>query len=128
MSPSSTNEDDVNDETIIDSDVNDDIVSEIVEKPKKKKRSYIKGGLVKKAKKKKKNTKKICKTCGQNILQNEIRSGLMYKDTYHQIQVKNYCKNHETTYSNHKCKPNWCGDCDYLINYDITIDHSKWER
>ena len=118
MSPSSTNEDDVNDETIIDSDVNDDIVSEIVERPKKKKRSY----------KRKNAKKKICKTCGQNILENEASRSLMYKDTYHQIQVKNYCKDHEITYSNHKCKPNWCGDCDYLINYEITIDHSKWER
>ena len=58
MSPSSTDSDDINDETIIDSDVNDDIVSEIVEKPKKKKRSYIKGGKVKKAQSQKKKTKK----------------------------------------------------------------------
>ena len=119
MSLSSTNEDDINDETIIDSEVNDDI-EEIVEKPKKKKRSY-------KSKRKKPKTK-ICKTCGQDILKNEIRNSFMYKDTYHQIQVKNYCKDHEYTYSNHKCKPSWCGDCDYLINYEITIDHSKWER
>ena len=118
MSLSSTNEDDVNDETIIDSDVNDDVVSEIVKKPKKKKRSY----------KSKKVKSKICKTCNQDILENEISNGLMYKDTYHQMQVKNYCKNHEDTYTNHKCKPHWCGDCDYLINYEITIDHSKWER
>ena len=118
MSPSSTNEDDINDETIIDSEINDDIISEIVKKPKKKKRSY----------KRKKTTTKICKTCGQDILENEARRGLMYKDTYHQVQVKNYCEDHEQRYTNHKCKPNWCGDCDYLINYDITIDHSKWER
>ena len=115
MSLSSTSEDDVNDETIIDSDINDDVVSEIVEKPKKKKRSY----------KREKVKKKICKTCGQDILENEIRRSLMYKDTYHQMQVKNYCKNHETTYSNHKCKPNWCGDCGFLMNYEITVNYKK---
>ena len=45
----------------------------------------------------------------------------MYKDTYHQLRVKNYCKEHEETYRGHKCKPSWCGDCDYLINYQIEI-------
>ena len=85
---------------------------------KKKKRSYNS----------KKATTKICKTCRQDILENEISNGLMYKDTYHQMQVKNYCKNHEDTYTNHKCTPKWCGDCDYLIKYEITIDFSKWER
>ena len=64
---------------------------------------------------------KHCKTCDQDILQNEIRDMLMYKDTYHQLQVKEYCKEHELVYSDHKCKPHWCGDCDYLIKYDIEV-------
>ena len=79
-------------------------------------------------KKKAKATTKFCKTCGQDILSNEIRDMFMYKDTYHQLQVKEYCEEHELVYSSHKCKPHWCGDCDYLIDYEITIDHSKWER
>ena len=78
--------------------------------PKKKKRS-----------KKEKKISKYCLTCGQNILKNEIRESYMYKDTYHQLKVKKYCKEHEHMYSDHKCKPNWCGDCDYLINYQIEV-------
>ena len=131
MSPPPTSEDDINDETIIDSDVNDDIVSEPVKKPKKKKRSYIKGGLVKKAKRRSRKDKKygkICKTCGQDILENESRNGLMYIDTYHQIQAKNYCEDHERIYSEHKCKPHWCGDCGYLSRYDIFVDWDKKEK
>ena len=68
---------------------------------------------------------KHCKTCGQDILQNEIRNMFMYKDTYHQLQTKEYCERHEFTYSNHKCKPDWCGDCDYLIGYQIEIQEGK---
>ena len=68
---------------------------------------------------------KHCKTCGQDILQNEIRNMFMYKNTYHQSQVKEYCDRHELSYSNHKCKPDWCGDCDYLIGYQIEIQKGK---
>ena len=89
---------------------------------KTKKRSYIKGGKVKKPK------TKICKTCGQDILANEMRDMYMFNDTYHQLQVKDYCKDHEAIYSDHKCKPSWCGDCGYLSKYEITIDHSKWDK
>ena len=69
----------------------------------------------------KKKNKKICKTCRQNILANEMNDTFMYKDTYHQLRAKEYCKKHEASYNNHKCKPHWCGDCDYLINYQIEI-------
>ena len=112
LSPSSKDSDDILEETII----NDD-VEEVVEKPKKKKRSY---------KKKKKNPLyKFCKTCGEDIFENERREGLMFKDTYHQLNAKEYCKDHEQRYSEHKCKPNWCGDCGYLTRYEITVD---WEK
>ena len=85
-------------------------------KPSKtKKRSYIKGGKVEKAK------PKFCNTCHQDILENEMRDMLMFQDTYHQLQAKEYCKDHEAKYSNHKCKPHWCGDCRYLTNYEIEI-------
>ena len=70
---------------------------------------------------KKKSKKKHCKTCGQNILANEMRNMFMYKDTYHQLKAKEYCKEHESKYDGHKCKPHWCGDCDYLIKYIIEI-------
>ena len=69
----------------------------------------------------KKSNKKICKTCNQDILANEMRDSFMYKNTYHQLRVKEYCKDHEFAYTNHKCKPHWCGDCGYLINYEIEL-------
>ena len=49
----------------------------------------------------------------------------MFHDTYHQLKTKEYCENHERTYSDHTCKPCWCGDCGYLTKYEITID---WEK
>jgi hypothetical protein len=75
----------------------------------------------------KKVKKKICKTCGDDIVLNGNRDILMFNDTYHQKQAKEYCKEHETDHSDHKCKPCWCGDCGYLTKYEIIIDHSKWE-
>ena len=68
-----------------------------------------------------KTKKKHCKTCQQDILQNEIRDIFRYQDTYHQLKAKDYCDNHESIYSTHKCKPHWCGDCGYLINYTIEV-------
>ena len=101
------------------------LTSKTKKSSKAKGRSYIEGGLVKKARKPK---PKICKTCGQDILKNEMRDMFMFHDTYHQLQTKEYCKDHEMSYSNHKCKPCWCGDCGYLSKYEITIDHSKWDK
>ena len=74
----------------------------------------------KKRSSKRKKTK-FCKTCGQDILANEMRDMFMFQDTYHQLQAKEYCKDHEAKYSGHKCKPHWCGDCRYLTNYEIEI-------
>jgi len=102
--------DDIEEETII----NDEIEEEII-KPKKRSR---------KARKNKYLTK-ICKTCGQDILSNEKRDMFMFHDTYHQLQTKDYCEDHERVYSDHKCKPNWCGDCGYLVNYQIEIQTRK---
>jgi len=68
---------------------------------------------------------KYCKTCGQDILQNEMRNMLMFKDTYHQLQTKEYCNRHELAYSDHKCIVDWCGDCDYLMRYTIEIQKRK---
>jgi len=115
LSPSSKNEDDILEETIVDNDITDkdDVDDTIVKPPKKKKRS---------SKKKKGQLYKYCKTCGEDILENERRDGFMYKDTYHQMLATNYCKEHETSHSDHKCKPNWCGDCGYLTNYQIEIN------
>jgi len=102
--------DDIEEETII----NDEIEEEII-KPKKRSR---------KARKNKYLTK-ICKTCGQDILSNEKRDMFMFHDTYHQLQTKDYCEDHERVYSDHKCKPHWCGDCGYLVNYQIEIQKGK---
>ena len=116
LSSPSDNKDDINEETIIDNDVKTDVDDVIVKPPEKKKRSITR---------RRKTKKRICKTCGQDILENERRDMLMYKDTYHQLQTKEYCKEHEMSHSDHKCKPNWCGDCDYLINYEIIINFDK---
>ena len=64
---------------------------------------------------------KFCKTCNQDILENEKRDMFMVQDTYHQIQVKDYCKEHEASHSDHKCEPKWCKKCRYLINYEIQV-------
>ena len=68
---------------------------------------------------------KICKVCQQDILSNEKRDMFMSHDTYHQLQVKDYCKEHERVYSDHKCEPKWCDKCRYLIKYEITVDVDK---
>ena len=116
LSPSSTDSDDINEEIIINDDITDDVENKTVKKSKKKKRSK---------RKKKEPLHKYCKTCGQDILENEQREGLMYKDTYHRLLTKDYCKNHESIHSEHKCKPNWCDDCGYLTKYEIFIDWDK---
>ena len=64
---------------------------------------------------------KFCKTCHQDILQNEMRDMLMFQDTYHQFLAKDYCKEHVAVHSDHKCKPHWCGDCNYLWKYEIEL-------
>ena len=80
----------------------------------------------KKVKKRERNSRestadKYCDSCNQNITENEKRDMFMSHDTYHQLQVKEYCKDHEFTYSDHKCKPKWCDKCRYLINYEIKV-------
>ena len=101
---------DVEEETIVDDSIDDEMgLEEEIIKPKKRSR-------------KKKPKTKYCKTCYQDILENEIRNMLMFQDTYHQLQARDYCKDHEVAYSNHKCKPHWCGDCGYLTKYEIEIN------
>ena len=73
------------------------------------------------AKKSTKPKKKHCKTCDNNIIESEDRGELRYTDTYHQLSTKKYCDEHEQKYTNHKCKPHWCGDCGFLIDYCIEI-------
>ena len=73
----------------------------------------------------KKVKKNICKTCSRDIIENEDRDQLRYTNTYHQLNAKEYCSGHEISHSEHKCKPHWCGDCGFLIKYDIEID---WEK
>ena len=75
----------------------------------------------KKRSSKKKIKLKFCDTCNQDILSNEERDAYMFKNTYHQLRAKEYCEKHISSYTNHKCKPHWCGDCGYLINYEIEL-------
>ena len=35
--------------------------------------------------------------------------------------AKEHCDDHEDKYMNHKCRPHWCGDCGFLIKYEITL-------
>ena len=123
LSPPSNDEDissndNIDEETIVDDSVDDEIVEEII-KPKKISRKK------KKTKKKTKTTTKICKTCGEDIIANEDRNLYRYMDVYAQLQAKEYCEDHVATYSNHKCKPHWCGDCGFLTKYEIEIEVQK---
>ena len=110
-------EDDINEETIVDNDIDDDnlIIDDkdniVVDSSKRKKRS--------------KKKKKICKTCNQNITSLKKRDSLRYNNTYDQELAKNYCKEHESSHSDHKCKPHWCGDCGYLMNYGVEIEFDR---
>ena len=72
-----------------------------------------------------KKSLEICDTCGQNILKNEMRDMFMFQNTYHQMKAKEYCKDHVSKHSNHKCKPHWCGDCNYLMKYEIEIQKGE---
>jgi len=117
MSPSPNDENDINEEAIVDDEINDgSIITDdkdniVVSASKRKKRS--------------KKKKKICKTCNQDTISLKKRGVMRYNNTYDQELAKEYCKEHEMSYSNHKCKPHWCGDCGYLIRYDIEIDYDK---
>ena len=113
-----TDEDDILEETIVDDDISDDssITDDkdniVVSASKRKKRS-----------KKKKVIKKICKSCGRDIIKNENRDMLRFTNTYHQLSAKNYCDEHLMSYKDHECKPCWCGDCGFLIKYEIIVKY-----
>jgi len=98
LSPPSS--DDINDEIIIDDDIKEKNI-----KPKKRSKKKV----------------KVCKTCNQDKVNNKERDIYMFKNTYHQLRTKEYCEEHEATYGDHKCNPSWCGDCGYLIKYEIEI-------
>ena len=104
-------EDDILEEIIVDNEINDDIDDTIVKASKRKKRS--------------KKKKKICKTCSQDTISLKKRDVMRYNNKIDQELAKEYCKEHEISHSNHKCKPSWCGDCGYLINYEVKIDFDR---
>ena len=81
----------------------------------------------KKVKKRARNSSadKYCDSCNQNITENEKRDIYMKHDTYHQLHAKEYCKEHEQRYGDHKCKPIWCDDCRYLIKYEVIVNWKK---
>ncbi len=68
---------------------------------------------------------KYCDTCEQNITENKKRDMWMKNNTYHRLKTKEYCKEHELSYGDHKCKPIWCNDCKYLIKYQVLVDWDK---
>ena len=112
MSLLPADKDDILEETIVDDEINDDIDDTIVKVSKRKKRS-----------KKKKGAKKICKSCGGDIIKNEDRDMLRFTNTYHQLSAKNYCDEHLMSYKDHECKPSWCGDCGFLVKYEIIVKY-----
>jgi len=67
----------------------------------------------------------VCETCNEHIIKNEDRDSLRFTNTFHQIQTKQYCDDHESKYPGHKCKPHWCGDCGFLMNYEIEIEKEE---
>ena len=114
--PNDDIDDDINKEMIIDDEnigdcVNDDDDAIVIKTSKRKKRS--------------KKKKKICKTCSQDTISLKKRGSMRYNNTYDQELAKEYCKDHEMSYGGHKCKPSWCGDCGYLINYEVEIEFSR---
>ena len=82
---------------------------------------------IKKTKKKKRSPKriKVCKSCSRNITKLQKRDLMRYTNKYDQELAKEYCKEHERAYSDHSCKPHWCGDCGYLIKYDVVVNHDN---
>ena len=84
----------------------------------------------KKVKKRARNSRestadKYCDSCNQNITEYEKRDVLRVTNRYDKKLAKNYCKEHELSHSEHKCKPIWCNDCRYLIKYEITVNWKK---
>jgi hypothetical protein len=80
---------------------------------------------------KKKSSKKrikICDTCGEDIKSNERRDALKFNDVGHQVLALEYCEDHETKYNGHKCKPSWCGDCTYLVKYEIEVNEIRMDK
>ena len=79
---------------------------------------------VKKTKKKKRSSKKIvCKTCSRNIVKLQKRDLMRYTNKDDQKRAKEYCKEHERMYGDQSCKPHWCGDCGYLIKYEVVVSY-----
>ena len=111
-------EEDLNEETIVDDDITDD--SSITDD-----KDNIVVGASKRKKRSKKTITKSCNSCYRDIIKNEDRDMLRFTNTYHQISAENYCKTHEASHSDHKCKPHWCGDCGFLLNYEISINFDK---
>ena len=80
---------------------------------------------IKKTKKKKRSPKriKVCKSCSRNITKLQKRDLMRYTNKYDQELAKEYCKEHERAYSDHhSCTPHWCGDCGYLIKYEVVVN------
>ena len=110
-----TDKDDILEETIVDDEINSD--SLITDD----KDNVIVGA----SKRKRRSKKKFCKSCSQDITSLKKRYVMRYDNKYDQELAKNYCKEHMTSHSDHKCKPHWCGDCGFLLNYEISINFDK---
>ncbi|MAG50213.1 hypothetical protein CL621_01065 [archaeon] len=66
--------------------------------------------------------KNICSKCGRDITSLDERVMLKKTNKHFNKMAKKYCKEHEAQYRNHKCKPIWCEECNFLEIYQIIID------
>ena len=72
---------------------------------------------------------RYCLDCKWEENEWRIKYPRLHRDNKVDVRLaKEYCEKHKHIYSHHKCEPKWCDKCKYLINYEIIIDHSKWER
>jgi hypothetical protein len=63
----------------------------------------------------------VCPSC-QRDTKELLNLALNWLLSEEKEMAEDYCEQHEDKYSNHKCKPHWCGDCGYIINYEIEVD------
>ena len=67
------------------------------------------------------NKTNICDSCNQDINIEKETASLRNTSKIFRDMAKQYCKEHETNYRFHKCKPIWCKECNYLEKYEIIL-------
>lgn len=60
----------------------------------------------------------VCISCKRNT-KYLFNKSLNWRIPYEKDIAEEYCKQHELKYPSNKCIVEWCGDCGYIIKYDI---------